>query len=86
MSCAGELIPICSAADGAGLNSICVGAAFGFAGIAGCVGGLRLLPGCCPRLHGFCVGCHGQRRADHGRARDRAEQVLKGSFHSGAFR
>lgn len=86
MSCAGELVPIFSVADGVGLNSICVGAAFGFAGIAGSDGGLRLLLGCCPRLHGFCVGCHGQRRADHGRVSDRSEQVVKGSFHSGAFR
>lgn len=86
MSCAGELVPIGSVADGGGLNSICVGAAFGFAGIAGSDGGLRLLLGCCPRLHGFCGSCRGQRRADHGRARDRAEQVIKESFHSGAFR
>ena len=86
MSCAGELVPIGSVADGAGLNSICIGAAFGFAGIAGYVGGLRLLLGSWSRLHGFCDGWHGQRRADHGRARDRAEQVVKGSFHSGAFR
>lgn len=86
MSCAGELVPIGGVADGAGLNSICIGAEFGFAGIAGCVGGLLLLPGCCPRLHGFCGGCHGRRHANHGRACDRAEQVVKGSFHSGAFR
>ena len=86
MSCAGELILIGSVADGVGLNLICVGAASGFAGIAGCVGGLRMLLSCCPRLHGFCGGCHGQRHADHGRARDRSEHVIKGSFHSGAFR
>lgn len=86
MSCAGELVPISSVADGTGLNSICVGAAFGFAGIVGYVGGLRLLLGCCLRLYGFCGCCHGQRRADHGRARERAKQVVKGSFHSGAFR
>lgn len=65
---------------------ICLGAAFGFAGIAGCTGGLRLLLGCCPRLDGIRNGRHGQRRADHGRASDRAEQVVKGSFHSGASR
>lgn len=86
MSCAGELVPIGSLADEVGLISICIGAAFGFAGIAGYVGGLRLLLGCCPRLHGFYGGCHGQRRADHGRACDCVEQVVKGSFHSGAFR
>ena len=28
-------------------------------------------------------GWRRQRRADHGRARDRAERVVKGSFHSG---
>lgn len=65
---------------------ICVGAVFGLSCIAVRGVGLRLLLGCCPRLHGFCDGCHGQRRADHGRARDRAEQVVKGSFHSGASR
>lgn len=48
MSCAGELVPICRVADGIGLNSICVGAAFGFAGIAGSDGGLRLLLGLLP--------------------------------------
>lgn len=42
--------------------------------------------GCCLRLHGFRNGCHGHRRADYGRARDRAEQVVKGSFHCGASR
>lgn len=86
MSCAGALGPIGGVADGTGLNSICAGVASGFAGIAGCVGGLRLLLGCWSRLHGFCGGCHGQRRAEHGRARDRAEQVVMWSFHSGAFR
>lgn len=65
---------------------ICVGAVFGLACVAARGVGLRLLLGCCPRLHGFCDGCHGQRRADHGHARDRAEQVVKGSFHSGASR
>lgn len=86
MSCAGELVPIGSVADGVGLNSICAGVASGFAGIACCVGGLRLLLVCWSRLHGFYDGWHGQRRADHGRARDRSERVIKGSFHSGAFR
>ena len=59
---------------------ICVGAVFSFGCVAARGVGLRLLPGCCPRLHGFCDGCHGQRRAGHGRARDRAEQVVKGRF------
>lgn len=65
---------------------ICVGAVFGFACVAVRGVGLRLLLGCCLRLHGFRNGCHGYRRADHGRARDRAEQVVKGPFHSGASR
>ena len=65
---------------------ICVGAAFGFVRVAVRVGGLRLLLCGCLRLHSFCDARHGQRRADHGRARDRAEQVVKGSFHSGASR
>lgn len=65
---------------------ICVGAVFGLVCVAARVGVLRLLLGCCPRLNRFCDGRHGQRRADHGRARDRAEQVVKGSFHSGASR
>lgn len=65
---------------------ICVGAVFGLACVAVRGVGLRLLLGCCLRLDGFRDGCHGHRRADHGRARDRAEQVVKGSFHSGASR
>lgn len=65
---------------------ICVGAVFSLACVAVRGVGLRLLLGCCPRLDGFCNGYHRQRRADHGRARDRAEQVVKGSFHSGASR
>ena len=65
---------------------ICVGAVFGPACAAARVGGLRLLLGFCLRLDGFRDGCHGHRRADHGRASDRAEQVVKGSFHSGASR
>ena len=65
---------------------ICVGAVFSLAYVAVRVGGLRLLPGCCAGLHGLCDGRHGHRRAGHGRARDRAEQVVKGSFHSGASR
>ena len=65
---------------------ICSGAVFSLACVAALGVGLRLLLGCCPRLHGFRDGCHGHRRADHGRARDRAEQVVKGSFHSGASR
>ena len=59
---------------------ICVGAVFSFGCVAVRGVGLRLLPGCCPRLHGFCDGRLGQRRAGHGRARDRAEQVVKGRF------
>ena len=65
---------------------ICVGAVFSLACAAARGVGLCLLLGCLLRLHGFCDGCHGQRRADHGRARDRAEQVVKGSFHGGASR
>lgn len=65
---------------------ICVGAVFGLACVAARSVGLRLLLGGCLRLDGFCDGRHRQRRTDHGRARDRAEQVVKGSFHSGASR
>lgn len=65
---------------------ICVGAAFGFARVAARVVVLRLLLCGYLRLDGFRNGRHGHRRADHGRARDRAEQVVKGSFHSGASR
>lgn len=65
---------------------ICVGAVFSLACVAVRGVGLCLLLGCCLRLDGFRDGCHGHRRADHGRARDRAEQVVKGSFHSGASR
>lgn len=65
---------------------ICFGAVFGLACVAARGVGLHLLLGCRLRLHGFRDGCHGHRRADHGRARDRAEQVVKGSFHSGASR
>lgn len=65
---------------------ICVGAVFGLACVAARGVGLRLLHCGCLRLDGFRDGCHGHRRADHGRARDRAEQVVKGSFHSGASR
>lgn len=65
---------------------ICAGAVFSLACVAARGVGLRLLLCGCLRLHGFCDGCHGHRRADHGRARDRAEQVVKGSFHSGASR
>lgn len=64
----------------------CVGAALGLARVAGCGVGLRLPLGCCLGLNRFGDGCHGHRRADHRRARDRAEQVVKGSFHSGASR
>lgn len=65
---------------------ICAGAVFGLACVAARVGGLRLLPGGLLRLNRLRKGRHGHRRADHGRARDRAEQVVKGSFHSGASR
>lgn len=64
----------------------CVGAVFSLACVAVRVGGSRLLLCGCLRLDGIRYGCHGHRRADHGRARDRAEQVIKGSFHSGASR
>lgn len=65
---------------------ICVGAVFSLACVAVRGVGLCLLLGCCLRLDGFRDGRHGHRRADHGRARDRADQVVKGSFHSGASR
>lgn len=65
---------------------ICAGTVFSLACVAVRCVGLRLLLGCWPRLDGFRDGCHGHRRADHGRARDRAEQAVKGSFHSGASR
>lgn len=65
---------------------ICVGVVFSLACVAARGVGLRLLLGCCPRLYGLRDGYHRHRRADHGRARDRAEQVVKGSFHSGASR
>lgn len=65
---------------------VCVDAVFGLVCVAARGVGLRLLLGCFLRLHGFRNDCHGHRRADHGRARDRAEQVVKGSFHSGASR
>ena len=64
----------------------CVGAVFSLACVAARCVGLRLLPGGFLRLNLLRDGCHGQRRADHGPARDRAEQVVKGSFHSGASR
>lgn len=65
---------------------VCVGAVFSFGCVAVLGVGLRLLLGCCPRPRGLRNGCHRHRRADHGRARDRAEQVVEGSFHSGASR
>lgn len=65
---------------------ICVGVVCSLACVAARGAGLRLLLCGCLRLDGFRDGCHGHRRADHGRARDRAEQVVKGSFHSGASR
>lgn len=64
----------------------CVGDVFSLACVAARGVGLRLLLGCFLRLNRFRYGCHGHRRADHGRARDCAEQVVKGSFHSGASR
>ena len=65
---------------------ICAGAVFGIVRVAVRGVGLRLLLYGCLRLDSFRNGCHGYRRADHGRTRDRAEQVVKGSFHSGASR
>ena len=65
---------------------ICAGAVFSLACAAARGVGLRLLLGCCWRLNRLRNGRHRHRRADHGRARDRAEQVVKGSFHSGASR
>lgn len=65
---------------------ICVAAVFSLACVAALGVGLRLLLGGFLRLNRLRNGCHGQRRADHGRACDRAEQVVKGSFHSGASR
>lgn len=65
---------------------ICVGVVFSLACVAVRGVGLRLLLGGLLRLNRFRDGCHRHRRADHGRARDRAEQVVKGSFHSGASR
>lgn len=64
----------------------CVGVVFGLACVAVRGVGLRLLLGCCLRLDGFRDGRHGHRGADHGHAHDRAEQEVKGSFHSGASR
>ena len=56
-------------------------------GTSVCVGyGFHLLTDGFLGLDRLRCGCHGHRRADHGRARDRAEQVVKGSFHSGASR
>lgn len=65
---------------------ICIGAVFCPACAAVRGAGLCLLLGGCLSLRGFRYGRHGHRSADHGRARDRAEQVVKGSFHSGASR
>lgn len=65
---------------------ICVGAVFSLACVAVRGVGLRLLLGGFLRLNRLRNGWRRQRRADHGRARDRAEQVVKGSFHSGASR
>lgn len=65
---------------------ICVGAVFSLACVAVRGVGLRLLLGGLLGLNRLRDGCHGHRRADHGRARDRADQVVKGSFHSGASR
>lgn len=65
---------------------ICVGAVFSLACVAFRGVGLRLLLGGFLRLNRLRNGCHRHRRADHRRARDRAEQVVKGSFHSRASR
>lgn len=64
----------------------CVGAVFSLACVAARGVDLRLLLGGLLRLNRLRNGRHRHRRADHGRARDRAEQVVKGSFHSGASR
>ena len=75
---------------GAVLYVICcrirVGAVFSFGCVAARGVGLCLLLGGFLRLNRLRNGCHRHRRADHRRARDRAEQVVKGSFHSGASR
>ena len=65
---------------------ICVGVVFSLACVAVRGVGLRRLLGGLLGLNRLRDGCHGHRRADHGRARDRADQVVKGSFHSGASR
>lgn len=65
---------------------VCVGGVLGLACGAVRGVGLHLLLGRCLGLHRVRYGRHGHRRADHGRARDRAKQVVKGSFHSGASR
>lgn len=65
---------------------ICVGAVFSLACVAVRGVGLRLLLGGLLGLNRLRDGCHGHRRAGHRRARDRAEQIVKGSFHSGASR
>lgn len=65
---------------------ICVGAVFSFGCVAVRGVGLSLQLGGLLRLDRIRNGCHGQSRADHGRARDRAEQVVKGSSHCGASR
>lgn len=64
----------------------CVGTVFSLACIAVRGVGLCLRLGCCLRLNRLRDGRHGHRRAGHGRARDRADQVVKVSFHSGASR
>ena len=58
----------------------CVGAVFGLACVAARVVGLRLLPCGCLRLDGFRDGCHGHRRADHGRTRSRRTGSKGGRF------
>lgn len=65
---------------------ICVVAVFSLACVAARGVSLLLLLGGLLRLNRLRDGCHRYRRAGHGRARDRAEQVVKGSFHSGASR
>lgn len=55
---------------------ICVGAVFSLACVAVRGVGLRLLLGGFLRLNRLRNGCHRHRRAGHGRARDRAEQVV----------
>lgn len=77
---------VCGVVGGGAVSAFRVGAVFSLACVAFRGVGLRLLLGGFLRLNRLRNGCHRHRRADHRRARDRAEQVVKGSFHSGASR